>query len=286
MSSWAAARADAPPLRQLRNIALQAKLETTLSGLGLRTAVRNRNLSVAVVGLSQEDCPRLAAVNGDVMMYAASLPKIAIALALLRKAQDGKIKLHADDIALLHAMIRKSSNTAATSLIERAGRHYINDLLRSERYRLYDPRWGGGLWVGKPYGPEVAFQRDPLHQISHGATAIQVARFFYLLDTGQLLNSEMSQLMESILRDPGIEHKFVAGLRSRHPRTKFLRKSGTWRDYHADAALIEHDSLRYVLVGLAKSKSGEKWLRQIAIAVDEMIEHLPPPCASTPAGAR
>ena len=274
----------APGLRELRSPAFQAALESALHSAGLGTAIRSRKLAVALVGLEREECPRLAAVNGNSMMYAASLPKIAIALAVLRKAQDGDLVLNENDRALLHAMIRKSSNRAASQLIERAGKDYINDLLRSEDYRLYDKNWGGGLWVGKPYGPAPAFRRDPLHQISHGATAVQVARFFYLLDTGQLLDEEMSRLMKEILRDPGIEHKFVAALRERNPKTRFLRKSGTWRTFHADAAMIEHDGLRYILVGLADSKNGEQWLRQLASAVDDLMERFPPPCA--PPGPR
>ncbi len=275
---------DVPRLRQLRAPEFQAGLDKTLRDIGLWGAVRDRKLAVSVVGMERADCPRVATANGDLMMYAASLPKIAIALAVLRKAQDGGLVLTSDAHSLLHSMIRRSSNSAATELLSLAGPNYINDLLRREDYRLYDPQWGGGLWVGKPYGPAPAFRRDPLHNISHGATAMQVARFFYLLDTGELLNTEMSALMKAILRDPGIEHKFVAALRQRHPKTRFLRKSGTWRTYHADAAMIEHDGLRYVLVGLAESKSGEQWLRRLAAGVDELMVRMPPRCA--PPGAR
>jgi beta-lactamase class A len=53
----------------------------------------------------------------------------------------------------------------------------------SPRYRLYDPRHYGGLWVGKDYAKSGLWRRDPLHNLSHGATAMQVARFYYLLKT-------------------------------------------------------------------------------------------------------
>ena len=70
----------------------------------------------------------------------------------------------------------------------------------------------GGLWVGKEYGKSPAYQRDPLHNISHGATALQTARFYYLLETGRLVGPKLSREMKRMLGKPGIEHKFVKGL--------------------------------------------------------------------------
>lgn len=266
------------PLREARNEELQLGLEAALRDLGLQGAVREKRLSVALAGITHETCPRLASVNGDVMMYAASLPKIAILLAAFRRAQDGELTLTARDERLLTEMIRKSSNRAATEMMNRVGRDYINDVLQSEDYRLYDPGHDGGLWVGKPYSSEAAFERDPLHNLSHGATAIQVARFFYLLETGRLLDPEFSARMKAMLGKPGIRHKFVAGLGAAHPEARLFRKSGTWRNYHADAALIEYDGRRYVAVAMARSPDGEKWLRALIVALDSLIMTSPPPC--------
>ncbi len=124
--------------------------------------------------------PSLAQVNGDAMMYAASLPKIAILLAAFERIHEGKLAFNDENRQLMTRMIRRSSNTAATELIRRVGRDYINTLLTSPKYRLYDERYNGGLWVGKEYAKGVAYQRDPLHNLSHGATTFQVARFYYL----------------------------------------------------------------------------------------------------------
>ena len=82
----------------------------------------------------------------------------------------------------LTRMIRNSSNSAATEILQRVGMDYLAELLQSPRYRLYDPERNGGLWVGKAYGKTPAWKRDPLHNLSHGATALQVARF--LLSAG------------------------------------------------------------------------------------------------------
>ncbi|NNL84418.1 MAG: serine hydrolase [Myxococcales bacterium] len=268
------------PLRETANSELQAGLEQVLVELKLQNAAKRKAVAVALAGISDLDCPRFAHVNGDHMMYAASLPKIAILLAALRRDQDGELTLTRKDTASLRAMIRKSSNRDATRMLERVGREYVNELLQSEAYRLYDPGHNGGLWVGKPYSSEGAFERDPLHNLSHGATAIQVARFFYLLETGHLLDPDHSARMKSILVDPGIFHKFVAGLRRVRPRAQLYRKSGTWREYHADAVLVERtDGRRYIAVAMAHDRKGESWLRQLIVAIDALIDRAPPPCA-------
>ena len=72
-------------------------------------------------------------------------------------------------------------------------------ILRSERFRLYDPLVNGGLWVGKEYGKSPAYERDPLHNLSHAATAIQTARFYYLLETNQLVSPQLSRTMKRML---------------------------------------------------------------------------------------
>ena len=45
-----------------------------------RNAIENKIFALAVVDVTDLDRPKVAAINGDVMMYAASLPKIAILL--------------------------------------------------------------------------------------------------------------------------------------------------------------------------------------------------------------
>jgi len=39
------------------------------------------------------------------------------------------------------------------------------------------------VWVGKDYAEQGTYQRDSLYNLSHGATVMQVVRFYYLLDT-------------------------------------------------------------------------------------------------------
>jgi beta-lactamase class A len=260
---------------------LQQGLDNLVKAHGLDAAARDGRLAIALADVTDPDAPRVAAINGDKMMYAASLPKIAILLGAMDKIQDGA-KTDASLDNDIEQMIRYSSNSAATRVLEWVGRDHLLALLQSPRLRLYDAAHNGGLWVGKDYGGNPAYHRDPLHNLSHGATAMQVARLFQMLESGSLLDPERTARMKATLGDPGIHHKFVKGLESR-PEARIFRKSGTWRDFHADGALVESGGRRLVLVGLAEDPHGGEWLASIAAPMHDLAIATPP--APVPARA-
>jgi len=250
---------------------LQKGLERCLTALKLNQATKRKNLSIVLVDITNSSWPRMAYINPNEMMYAASLPKIAILLGAFERIAKGEMTFDEETHKKMALMIRNSSNQAATAILNQVGKAYLADLLQSPRYRLYDLEKNGGLWVGKEYSKSGAWKRDPLHNLSHGATALQVARFYYMLQTGQLVSPEHSLQMKAILADPAIKHKFVKGLESKHPESRFYRKSGTWKQYHSDSAIIEHDGHRYIAVALAKSPLGGKWLSDLIVAMDNLI---------------
>jgi beta-lactamase class A len=254
---------------------LQRRLERRLTGLGLDGAVRSKVLSVSLVDITHLDRPRVAAVNGDQMMYAASLPKIAILLAAFEQIAQGRLKLDARTEAMLTHMIRRSSNRAASAMADQVGMEYIAAVLQSPRYRLYDENRNGGLWIGKNYAQAGLWRRDPLHNLSHGATTMQVARFYYLLETGNLVSPEHSRRMKNILSQSEIDHKFFRGIKQVYPYASVYRKSGTWQHWHADSAIIEHDGRRYIAVALAESPQGGEWLQRMIVAMDGLIFEAP-----------
>ncbi len=250
---------------------LQTSLERCIGKLQLQNAVNGGHLSVALVDITNPLTPSMAQVNGNQMFYAASLPKIAILLGAFEKAAAGKLKLDGDTVAELQRMIRESSNIAASDMLQKVGTDYLATVLQSKRYRLYDSKLNGGLWVGKPYATGNATRRDPLHNLSHGATAYQVARFYYMLETGQLVSPEASRQMKAIMGSPAIHHKFVAGLQSVYPDVKMFRKSGSWRNFHSDSAIVEHDGRRYIAVGLSDDSRGGDWLKSLIVGMDQAV---------------
>jgi len=259
-----------PSLRDSKDPGLQRALEERLSGLGLAKAVADKRLSVALVDITDPNKPRLAAVNGDEMKYAASLPKIAILLGAFVEIEDGEMALDEATRDSLTRMVRKSSNIEATRMLNKVGKERLLQILQSPRFKLYDPANNGGLWVGKEYGKSPAYLRDPLHNLSHGATAIQTARFFYLLETGRLVDPALTAEMKEMLSHPAINHKFVKGLRSR-PGVKIYRKSGTWSRWHADGAIVEDGKYKFIVVGLAESAKGGEWLSKMVAPLHDLI---------------
>ena len=262
---------DKAPLWDHMDLALQKQVTQALAELDLTDDARRRRLAVVLVDASDLEQPRVAAVNGDEMMYAASLPKIAVLLAAFEKIAQGKMELDRDTEWQLHKMIKASSNTAATEMMHRVGKEYIARVLLSPRYRLYDPQHNGGLWVGKDYAKAGLWRRDPLNNLSHGATAMQVARFYYLLETENLVTPEHSRKMKEILGNSLLRHKFVRAMNRINPAALLFRKSGSWRTYHSDSALVEHDGRKYIAVVLSNDEEGVAWLDEILTALDSII---------------
>jgi beta-lactamase class A len=249
---------------------LQHKLDKAVARLGLDKAVRNKKLNVALVDITHLDKPRVAAVNGDEMVYAASLPKIAILLGAFVEIERGKMTLDQNTRDSLTRMIRVSSNEDATRMLNRIGKDRLLGILQSRKFHLYDPQVNGGLWVGKEYGDSAAYQRDPLHNLSHGATAMQTARFYYLLETGQLVGPRLTREMKTMLGNPGIKHKFVKGL-ANYPDARIFRKSGSWRQWHADSAIVEAGDHKYIIVALAENPKGGSWLSRLIQPIHEFM---------------
>lgn len=259
-----------PSLWESYDHGLQQQLEAVLKDMGLDKAVRNKKLAVTLVDITDLEEPLVASVNGDTMIYAASLPKIAILMGAFVEIDHGNLTLDTDTRDSLTRMIRKSSNADATRMLNLVGKSRLLEILQDDEYDLYDERVNGGLWVGKEYGKAGAYQRDPLANLSHGATAMQAAKFYYLMETGRLANPELTREMKSMLGNPGIKHKFVKGLSS-YPDAKIFRKSGSWSHWHADSALIEANGRKYIIVGLVDDKSGGLWLSRMIKPIHQFM---------------
>lgn len=262
------------PLRSLEDDGLQASLAKKLNANPKwKKLIANKKLAVGLVDLADPYNVRYAAVNGDEMMYAASLPKIAVLLAAEDAIAKGELKATNEVLSDMRLMISKSNNQATTRMIDRVGYKKISGVLTDPQYKLYDKKHGGGLWVGKRYAAGGARNPDPLEGLSHAASVSQVCRFYYMMAMGKLVNSERSEHMLQMMGDPGLHHKFVNTLDRTAPGAKLYRKSGSWKNFHSDSVLVWGDQWqRYILVGLAEDAEGEQIMRDLVVAVEDILK--------------
>jgi beta-lactamase class A len=266
----AAVQADLLPIQEPD---LQRGLNRIVEKNGWGPMIDLSSLAIALVVLDDQGGYRLAMLNGHQMIYAASLPKIAILFAAMVEVQEGDLVLDEAAEEDLNNMIRVSCNPCATRSMERVGRDKLLQILQRPEFEFYNEDRFGGLWVGKDYGKKPAHKRDPIKGLSHGATAFQVARIYYRLSVGSLLDAEHTAMMTDIMSRPGIAHKFVKGL-EQEEGIEMLRKSGSWKNFHADSAMVTSAAGRYILVGLVEGSNGEKLLQALARDAHQLVEEL------------
>jgi len=56
-----------------------------------------------------------------------------------------------------------------------------------------------------------------------------------------------------------------------YPDVKIYRKSGTWRQWHADSALIEAQDHRYIIAALADDPDGGHWLSRLIQPIHQFM---------------
>ena len=263
------------PLRSLTHSSLQTNLEKELNMNPKWKSLMSQNrMAVGVIDLSNPKITKYASINGNHMMYAASLPKISILLAAMDAIENGELIETEEVTNDMKIMISKSNNQAATRMIDRLGFDKIESVLTDEKYQLYDEDHGGGLWVGKRYASSGATNREPLKHLSHAATVNQVCRFYYLLANGKLVSNDRSKQMLAIMEDPALHHKFVNTLDQIAPEARLFRKSGSWRNFHSDSILVwgKDPKRRYILVALVEDAAGEKIIRNLVKPIEKALK--------------
>lgn len=261
-----------PNLRSLRSRTLEAELRAQVEqNPTWRTLLKQKRLSVGIVDMSASGDARYASLNGRHMMYAASLPKIAVLAASYDAISRGEMIESAEVKRDLRMMIAKSNNAATTRMIDRLGFDKIRRTMTDPELKLYDPEYGGGLWVGKRYAAGGKRMPDPMKGISHAATAEQICRFFYLLANDQLLGEDACDKMRDCLVDPELHHKFVNVLDRVAPDAKVYRKSGSWSTFHADVAMVQGPGRNYIITALVDDAAGEQIIRDLGTVLDKLL---------------
>lgn len=261
------------PLQQLTDSLLQSSIEEELRKNKIwKNLIKTQNMSIGIVDLHDLNDIKYAGINDTFMMYAASLPKIAILLAAM-DAIENKELIETPEIKKdLKLMISKSNNAASTRMIDRLGYEKIEAVLRSPKHRFYDEKAGGGLWVGKRYAAGGRRYPEPLKGLSHAATTRQVCNFYYQLVLGNLISFERSKQMLGFLKDPALHHKFVNTLEKIAPKAKLFRKSGSWKSFHSDSILVWGPKRKYILVALIDNDFGEQIIRDVVIPIEKVLK--------------
>jgi beta-lactamase class A len=261
------------PLERRWDKNLQRKLENSLKRNELwRSLIEEKKMAVGVVDLSNPKAARFAHVNGETMMYAASLPKIAICLAAFQSFKDGVLhetpKIDRD----LTNMIRLSDNQAASRMIDRIGLHRIQAVIMDPKYRFYDPQGSGGIWLGASYSGGGERIPDPIAGLSQAANVTQLCRFYYMLANGKLVSPKRSRQMLEIFSNPGLHDKFVSAMKETVPLDRLYRKSGEWSVWHSDSMLVWDEGWRrYILAAMVEDPRGEDVLKHLVPVVERIL---------------
>jgi beta-lactamase class A len=261
-------------LNNLSNPLLQKSLELELNKVpAWKKLIAENKMAVGVIDLSNPEEAKYASVNSNQMMYAASLPKIAVLLAAMDAIEKGQLKETPEVIKDMKLMISNSNNQASTRMIDRLGYAKIESVMTDDKYKLYDKTYGG-LWVGKRYAAGGPTNREPLKHLSHAATVAQVCKYYYLLANGKLVNNERSKEMLDIMENPALHHKFVNTLDLIAPDARLFRKSGSWKNFHSDSILVwgKEATRRYILVALIDDANGESIIRNLVVPVEKVLK--------------
>ena len=262
------------PLNSLKNSALQNSLEQELNKVpAWKKLIAQNKMAVGVIDLSNPEEAKYAGINSNQMMYAASLPKIAILLAAMDAIEKEQLKETPEIVRDMKLMISKSDNHASTRMIDRVGYAKIESVMTDDKYKLYDKTYGG-LWVGKRYASGGPTNREPLKNLSHAATVAQVCKYYYLLANGKLVNNDRSKQMLDIMENPALHHKFVNTLDLIAPDARLFRKSGSWKNFHSDSILVwgKEVTRRYILVALIDDANGENIIRNLVVPVEKVLK--------------
>lgn len=248
--------------------ALQAKVEAIDASLRERLGMTDEQTAVGVMDLRNG---HLAMIRPDRIQYAASVAKIGILLAYFELHPEAATHLDPVTRHELGLMIKSSSNEMAAKYSRAMGLREIQAVLNA--YGFYDAAHGGGLWVGKHYGPNSERIGDPVANHSHGATVRQLLRFYLMLEQEQLVSRDASRTMRAIFASPDIppdEQKFVRALKGRD--VQIIRKLGFWETWLHDTAVVTGHGRHYVIVALTNHARGDEYLEEFARAVDDLMK--------------
>ena len=259
----------APPLGIVADSLLSLRLTAIVHRLGIDSTFDvggdgKEQISLAVIDLNSTP-PRIGGVNPENFIYPASVYKMYVAAAVLKRISEGDFSLWSPFVVrspndvdrerelsndprpllrdgdtvtvnyLLDLMITRSDNTAANCLIDLAGREKINAL-------IHDFGWQGSEVTRKFLSRRF---EDPGYTTIRGTEtcALHAAQFMYRVYSNQLVNPWVSRQMKSFLARQLDTSKLFPGL----PReAMFYHKTGWFSYWTNDVGIVEGQA-RYII---------------------------------------
>ena len=77
--------------------------------------------------------------------------------------------------------------------------------------------------------------------------------------------------MLDIMIKPELHHKLVNTLDKIAPDADVYRKSGSWRNFHSDSALVWGPNRKYIIVVLLQDDFGEQIIRNIVKPIEKVL---------------
>jgi beta-lactamase class A len=257
-----------PPLDIVQDSLLTLRLTAIVHSLAVDSSFDvgedgKEQISLAVIDLNNTT-PRIGGVNPENFIYPASVYKMYVAAAVLKRISEGDLSLWSPFVVrspndvdrgrglendprpllrdgdtvtvnyLLDLMITRSDNTAANCLIDLAGREKINAM-------IHDFGWQGSEVTRKFLSRKF---EDPGYTTIRGTEtcALHAAQFMYRVYSDQLVNPWVSRQMKSFLGRQLDTSKLVPGL----PHdAMFYHKTGWFAYWTNDVGIIEGQA-RYI----------------------------------------
>ena len=130
--------AELKPLTSVVDRSLQLDIEKELQkNPHWKALIKQKKMAVGIVDLRNVNQPKFARINGNHMMYAASLPKIAVLLAAMDAIEKGDLEETDEVKADMRLMISKSNNAASTRMIDRVGYEKLEAVMTDPKYGFY-----------------------------------------------------------------------------------------------------------------------------------------------------
>jgi beta-lactamase class A len=264
-----------PALQQLVDRAARAALDKFKN-------LKEGNLAITLIDLTDQQRPREASFRGDERIYPASVVKLFYLTMAHRLLEDGKVRETEELRRAMKDMIVESSNDATSYVLDvitgtTSGPELKGpELKKWEEKRNAVNRYFKGLgytninvnqktYCEGPYGREQSF-RGPNGENRNKLTTRATARLLAEIVTGRAVNARRSAMMMELLKrdftgtstDPDDQAHGFSGL-ALEPGTKLWSKAGWTSTTRHDAAYIELPSgPRFVLVTFTTDQANER----------------------------